>query len=83
MTLVAFAEIGDKTQLATVALAARYPAALVSAVSGTTLGMLAANAPAAVFAEALSERLPFRYIRWIAATLFVAMGIATLVAALA
>jgi putative Ca2+/H+ antiporter (TMEM165/GDT1 family) len=83
MTLVAFAEIGYKTRLATVALAARYPAALVSVVSGTTLGMLAANAPVVVFGEALSERLPFRYIRWIAATLFVAMGIATLVAALA
>jgi putative Ca2+/H+ antiporter (TMEM165/GDT1 family) len=81
-TLVAFffVEMGDKTQLATVALAARYPTALVSVVAGTTLGMLAANAPAVLLGEALSERLPFRYIRWVAAALFVAMGAATLVA---
>jgi Ca2+/H+ antiporter, TMEM165/GDT1 family len=79
-TLVAFffVEMGDKTQLATVALAARYPADLVSVVAGTTLGMLAANAPAVFVGEALSERLPFRYIRWFAAALFVAMGAATL-----
>ena len=84
-TLVAFffVEMGDKTQLATVALAARFPHDLVSVVGGTTLGMLAANAPAVLIGEVLSERLPFRYIRWIAAALFVAMGAATLLAVLA
>jgi len=81
-TIIAFffVEMGDKTQLATVALAARYPASLISVVVGTTLGMLAANVPAVVVGEALSERLTFRSARWVAAALFVLMGIATLVA---
>ena len=84
-TLVAFffVEMGDKTQLATVALAARYPANLVTVVAGTTLGMLAANAPAVVIGEALSERVPFRYVRWVAAALFIAMGAATFATTLA
>jgi len=79
-TLVAFffVEMGDKTQLATVALAARYPTELVAVVMGTTLGMLLANVPAVIVGEALSVRLPFRYIRWTAAALFVAMGVATI-----
>ena len=83
-TLIAFffVEMGDKTQLATIALAARYPDGLISVVAGTTLGMLIANAPAVVVGEVLSERLSFRYIRWMAATLFIAMGIATLVSVL-
>jgi len=84
-TLIAFffVEMGDKTQLATGALAARYPTALVSVVAGTTLGMLAANAPAVLLGEALSQRLPFRYIRWVAAALFIVMGAVTLVSATA
>ena len=72
------AEMGDKTQLATVALAARYPGRLVEVVAGTTAGMLVANVPAVLVGEALAERLPLGRIRLVAAALFVAMGIATL-----
>ncbi len=80
-TLIAFflAEMGDKTQLATVALAARYDA-LVPVVAGTTIGMLLANIPAVLIGEALATRLPMRAIRWVAAGLFLALGVATLVA---
>src|SRR5512137_2280414 len=53
------AEIGDKTQIATVALAARFDA-LAAVVMGTTVGMLLANAPVAFFGEALANRLPVR-----------------------
>lgn len=78
-TAIAFflVEIGDKTQLATIALAARYEA-LIAVVVGTTLGMLLANAPAVWLGEALAERLPMRALRWGAAALFVALGLATL-----
>lgn len=77
-TLVAFflVEMGDKTQLATVALAARFEA-LTSVVVGTTLGMLIANAPAVWMGEALAERVDMRRMRWIAAALFVLLGVAT------
>jgi Ca2+/H+ antiporter, TMEM165/GDT1 family len=79
-TVVFFlAEMGDKTQLATVALAARYPGRLVAVVAGTTAGMLAANVPAVLVGEALAGRLPLARIRLFASALFVAMGIATLV----
>jgi len=80
-TLIAFflAEMGDKTQLATVALAARY-ADVPLVVLGTTAGMLIANVPAVFLGEALAARLPMRAIRWAAAALFVALGVATLVA---
>ncbi len=78
-TLVAFflVEMGDKTQLATIALAARYQT-LVAVVVGTTLGMLLANVPAVLLGEALAERLPLRALRWGAAALFIALGAATL-----
>lgn len=78
-TLVAFffAEMGDKTQIATVAMAAHYPdAALV--VIGTTLGMLIANVPAVMVGDKLAGRLPLRLIRSIAAALFAALGVAIL-----
>lgn len=75
------AEMGDKTQIATVALAAHYePAWLV--VLGTTLGMLIANAPAVVVGERLLSRLPMSKLRWIASGLFLVLGVWTLVAAL-
>ena len=79
LTVASFflAEIGDKTQLATVTLAARYDA-LIAVVSGTTLGMMIADAPAVLFAERLSRRLSFALIRRIAAALFAALGIAAL-----
>ena len=79
-TTIAFflAEMGDKTQLATVALGARYDN-LVSVVLGTTLGMMFANIPAVVVGEALAHRVPMNAIRWLAAALFVVVGAATLV----
>lgn len=78
-TLVAFfvVEMGDKTQLATVALAARFDA-LAAVVMGTTLGMLIANAPAVWLGEKLAHRVNMRLMRWIAAALFVLLGVLTL-----
>jgi len=76
------AEMGDKTRLATVALAARFDA-LGEVVLGTTLGMLIADLPAVFFGEVLAKRIPTRPIRWLAALLFVAMGIATFLGRLA
>ena len=80
-TLVAFflVEMGDKTQLATVALAARFDA-LAAVVMGTTLGMLIANAPAVWLGEVLAQRINMKWMRWIAALLFVVLGVLTLVA---
>jgi len=80
-TLVSFflIEMGDKTQLATVALAARF-GTLVPVVAGTTLGMMIADVPAVWVGEALSRRLNLKYLRWAAAALFVALGLLTLLA---
>ena len=80
-TLVAFflVEMGDKTQLATVALAARYQS-LVSVVAGTTLGMLIANVPAVWMGEALAHRVDMKIMRYIAAALFVLLGALALLA---
>jgi putative Ca2+/H+ antiporter (TMEM165/GDT1 family) len=77
-TLVAFflVEMGDKTQLATVALAARYRT-LVPVVLGTTLGMMLANVPAVWVGSALARRIDMRYMRWAAAALFVLLGVLT------
>jgi Ca2+/H+ antiporter, TMEM165/GDT1 family len=74
-TLVAFfvAEIGDKTQIATVALAAAY-ANLPAVVAGTTAGMLLANAPVVFLGKAFSERLPLKAIHYVASALFVVLG---------
>jgi putative Ca2+/H+ antiporter (TMEM165/GDT1 family) len=79
ITLTTFflAEIGDKTQIATIALAARYDA-LLAVVLGTTAGMLLANVPVVLLAKPASEKIPFRLIRYIAAALFVATGALTL-----
>ncbi len=79
LTVVTFflAEIGDKTQLATITLAARYDA-LVAVVCGTTLGMMIADAPAVIFAAQLTRKLSFAAIRYVAAALFAALGIAAL-----
>ena len=81
-TLVAFflAEMGDKTQLATVALAAKY-AAPVAVIGGTTLGMMIANVPAVFLGERLLTRVPMRLVHVGAAALFAALGVATLVGA--
>ena len=79
ITVVTFflAEIGDKTQLATVMLAAKFPS-LVAVVAGTTLGMLIADVPAVFLGEVASERIPFKAVRYTAAALFAALGVMTL-----
>jgi putative Ca2+/H+ antiporter (TMEM165/GDT1 family) len=78
-TIVAFflAEMGDKTQIATVALAAQYEA-FVAVVMGTTLGMMIANVPAVYAGDRLAHRLPVRLIHVTAAALFALLGIAIL-----
>ena len=79
LTCVAFflAEMGDKTQIATVILAAKYHA-LALVVVGTTLGMLIANAPVVYLGSAGANRIPFRAVRIGASLLFAAMGLVTL-----
>jgi putative Ca2+/H+ antiporter (TMEM165/GDT1 family) len=81
-TLVAFflAEMGDKTQIATVAMAAQY-GAMVPVVMGTTIGMMIANVPAVVAGNRIAERLPVRVVHAIAATIFASLGMATLLGA--
>ena len=75
-TLVAFffVEIGDKTQVATIALAAKY-ASFTSVVAGTTLGMMIANVPAVLLGERFAHRLPVRLMNGIAALLFAVLGV--------
>ncbi len=81
-TLVAFflAEMGDKTQVATVALAAQYQA-IVSVVAGTTLGMMIANVPAVLLGDRIAQRMPVRLVHAVAAAIFAVLGIATLLGA--
>ena len=81
-TLIAFflVEMGDKTQIATVALAARYDA-LVAVVMGTTIGMMVANVPAVLLGNVAAEKLPVRLVHGIAALIFAALGIAMLLGA--
>lgn len=78
-TLVAFflAEMGDKTQLATVALGAHYQAPVI-VTAGTTLGMLVADGLAVFFGERLTQRIPLHLVRKIAALTFLIFGIAIL-----
>ncbi|MFP5440093.1 MAG: TMEM165/GDT1 family protein [Gammaproteobacteria bacterium] len=78
-TLIAFflAEMGDKTQIATVALAAQYQA-LAWVVAGTTLGMMIANVPAVIFGERIAQRMHPKLVHGIAAAIFAVLGIATL-----
>jgi len=80
VTVVAFflAEIGDKTQIATVMLAAKFDS-LLAVVAGTTLGMLLVDAPTAFIGGAAAQRLPLRAIRIAAALLFAALGVWVLV----
>ena len=81
-TLLAFflAEMGDKTQVATVALAAQYQAFL-SVVAGTTLGMMIANVPAVLLGDRIAHRMPVRLVHSIAAAIFALLGVATLLGA--
>lgn len=76
-TAIAFflAEMGDKTQVATVALAARYDA-LVGVVAGTTLGMMLANVPVVFLGDKLTRKLPIRAIHAACAAVFVLLAIA-------
>ncbi|MCO8097368.1 TMEM165/GDT1 family protein [Acinetobacter lwoffii] len=72
------AEIGDKTQIATVALAARFDS-VFWVMLGTTLGMILANAPAVFLGDKLANRLPISLIHKIGAAIFLVIGVATLV----
>lgn len=78
-TVIAFflAEMGDKTQVATVALAAKY-AAFYAVVAGTTLGMLLANAPAVLLGERIAKVMPVRLVHAIAAVVFAVLGVLVL-----
>jgi putative Ca2+/H+ antiporter (TMEM165/GDT1 family) len=81
-TLVTFflAEMGDKTQIATVAMAAHYAAPLL-VVIGTTLGMLIADVPAVFVGDKLANKIPMKLVHTIAAAVFAILGVATLLGA--
>jgi Ca2+/H+ antiporter, TMEM165/GDT1 family len=81
-TLVTFflAEMGDKTQIATVALAAHYGAPLL-VVIGTTLGMLIADVPAVFVGSKFADKIPMKLVHSIAAGIFAIMGVLTLLKA--
>ena len=78
-TLIAFffAEMGDKTQIATVALSAQFNS-FYAVVAGTTLGMMIANVPAVLLGNRIAHRIPVRLVHAIAATIFAILGVATL-----
>ena len=78
-TLLAFflAEMGDKTQIATVALAARYDA-LVPVVAGTTLGMMLADVPAVFLGDTIAKKVSMPLVHGIAALIFAVLGLLTL-----
>ena len=81
-TFIAFflAEMGDKTQIATVALAAQFQA-FWAVVAGTTLGMMLANVPAVFLGDRLAGRLPVRLVHLVAAAIFAVLGVLTLLGA--
>lgn len=81
-TLIAFflAEMGDKTQIATVALAAQYQV-MIPVVIGTTLGMMIANVPAVILGDKFADKMPVGIIHRIVAGIFLILGIATLLGA--
>jgi Ca2+/H+ antiporter, TMEM165/GDT1 family len=78
-TFVTFflAEMGDKTQIATVAMATQF-SSVALVIAGTTLGMLIADVPAVFLGQRFAKRIPMRLVHGIAAALFAALGIATL-----
>ena len=78
-TVITFflAEMGDKTQIATVALAARYTD-LVAVVGGTTLGMMISNVPAVFMGEKIAQKVSMKLVHGIAAAIFVVLGVLTL-----
>jgi Ca2+/H+ antiporter, TMEM165/GDT1 family len=71
------AEMGDKTQVATVMLAAKY-GALVSVVGGTTLGMMIADVPAVLIGKAAAQKIPLKPVRYAAAAIFALLGVSAL-----
>ena len=79
ITVVAFflAEMGDKTQIATVMLAARYNA-LATVTAGTTLGMMLANVPAVLFGDRVVKWVPLAWVHRIAALVFAVLGVLVL-----
>jgi putative Ca2+/H+ antiporter (TMEM165/GDT1 family) len=79
VTVVAFflAEMGDKTQIATVMLAARYDA-LLAVTAGTTLGMMIANVPAVLLGDKAVKFVPIEWVHRIAAAVFAVIGVAVL-----
>jgi len=72
------AEMGDKTQIATIALGAKY-SDVFSVTVGTTLGMMLANAPAVWIGQKFTKRIPIKWVHAVAAVTFIAIGIATLI----
>jgi putative Ca2+/H+ antiporter (TMEM165/GDT1 family) len=72
------AEMGDKTQIATIALGARYDD-VISVTMGTTLGMMLANAPAVWIGQKFTKRVPIKWVHIVAAITFIAIGLATLI----
>ena len=82
-TAVAFfiVEMGDKTQIATLSLAARFHD-IFRVAAGTTLGMMLANTPAVLLGQAAMKIVPLKFVRWAAAAIFLVLGVWTLIAAL-
>lgn len=72
------AEIGDKTQVATVVLAARHEGMTAWVILGTTLGMLLANVPVACCGSWIVQKVPLHRVRWLACGLFLLLGLYTL-----
>ena len=77
LAFVVLAEMGDKTQIATVALAAHY-SAFYSVVAGTTVGMLIANVPAVLVGDKIGGKISLKLVHGIAALLFAVLGLLTL-----
>jgi len=79
VTTIAFflAEIGDKTQIATTLLAARFDS-LIAVIAGTTTGMMLADVPVIFIGAAMAKKLPLKPIRMVAAALFIVLGVSTL-----
>ena len=75
-SLIAFflAEMGDKTQLATIGLAAAHPGHTAQVIAGTTLGMMLANVPVVLLGERIAERVKMSSVRFVAAALFAVFG---------
>jgi len=82
-TTIAFflAEMGDKTQIATIGLAARFHD-LLTVAAGTTIGMMIANVPAVLLGDVAAKALPMRLVRGTAASIFIGLGIVTLLQAM-